>query len=195
MIEIFNKLPDDLQRCVMGYVGATPTAEIIKEYYYNQKICCDHYWADTCIKGDFIVDGWSFRYRFQHMVFKASKELYKNYKHIDLTDELGEWVNEPRCEHCEYPLSLKDFQSRGDYGELSCSDCYGVNSGIIGDFDEVSEYCNNCEKTLVGEEWRYLMDKGENCGMCFHCIEMDNEQHGDSDVEEEEENISDDDEN
>jgi hypothetical protein len=200
MADIFLRLPEDLQRCVMSFVGATPVAEIIKEYYEDQKENCSlYYCCNKDLNGDNPTGGskdsgypnsfwfgefYSIRFCFQQLVFRESKNLYKKYKHIDLTEELGEWINDPRCIGCDYPLSLKDFNRREEYGGLMCSDCYGVEWGLIGDHDAVSECCNNCDKTLVGEEWRYLMDKEENCGMCFDCMEKEKEN------DEEEEYIS-----
>ena len=212
MTEIMRKLPKDLQREVWAFIGIksiviTPTAKIIKEYYEDQQQYCYEYVNEydglsLIFKGERISGGnigcgypnsfwfekfYSVRFYFQQMVFRANKELYKKYKHIDLTEELGEWINDPKCEHCSYPLTLKDYNCREDYGELSCSDCYGMNSGIIGDYDAVEEYCNNCEKTLIGLEWRHLMNKYEYAGMCFRCMEIEEEEHGVIEEEEEDE--------
>jgi hypothetical protein len=195
MIGIFDNLPEDLQRCVMVFVGATPVAEIVKQYYEDQKENCNlYYCCNKNLDGDNPTGGskgsgypnsfWygkfcSIRFQFQQLVFRENKNLYKKYKHIDLNDDLGEWINDPRCKDCEYPLTIEDYHRRVEYGGLMCSDCYGVTNEIIGDHDAVSECCNNCDKTLVGEEWRYLMFQFENAGMCFHCIDMLEEEEED----------------
>lgn len=217
MTEIMRMLPKDLQREVWSFIGMvslgmTPSAEIINNYYEDQQEYCYEFINEDDLisvidKGDRIngrdMDGWGFghpssfwynkqysvRFYFQRKVFRENKELYDDkYKHIELFGELGEWINAPKCNYCNYDLTLYDFKLKEDYEEYSCSACYGINNDIIGDRDVVDDWCNNCDKMLVGEEWRFIMNKEEGAGMCLHCIDM-----GNSD-EEEEEFISDDEE-
>jgi hypothetical protein len=209
MTELMRMLPKDLQREVWSFIGMksfgiSPTAEILKDYiadmYYNCSIIPDEalYFDNNKLNlnynySDDIIFclGISRMYYIFKTLFQRNKALYNGnqYKHID-TEEgsgLADWCSDPRCEDCEYPLSLEEFQHIVKNNKFNyCNNCYGINNGMIGDEDAVDECCNNCDKMLVGYEWKIIMNKSsEFAGMCGRCIEI-HEDDDDADEEEEE---------
>jgi hypothetical protein len=208
MTEIMRMLPKDLQREVWAFIGMeslgiSPTAECIKELlfsmYFDYKIILKigydtnidriNYDYTDSIFYYMNAESISRMYLHYRTLLNGNKDLFNGYRHIHTERYvLTEWLNEPQCEFCDYPLTLRQFKNvlNDVYlcGINCCDNCYGINTGIIKDEDEVVEWCNNCDKMLVGWEWKHIMNKtSEFAGMCGRCIEI--HEVGDSESEEE----------
>jgi hypothetical protein len=181
MTEIMRQLPKDLQREVWSFLGMeslgyTPSATALIRFhddtgnytFWGDDFNIEFYDTETGVPIDRPYPFISRRnFVIFHSFLTIQREIsLERFPKLDM-NEVGMWYDGVECNACGCKLTIFEFPHRNHH-DWKCDNCYGVDTGMIKDDEEVEHSCRECNELMTGADW-----KNNRTNETWYCIRCD----------------------